>query len=55
MKEKRKEYEVGMKEKQHELEMVIIEAELESSKGLATHLGIEEAKILAERQGKELL
>ena len=55
MKEKRKEYKVGMKEKQHELEMVISEAELESSKALATHLGIEEAKILAERQGKELL
>ena len=34
--------------------MVIIEAEFESSKALATHLGIEEAKILAERQGKEL-
>ena len=55
MKEKRKEYEVGMKENQHELEMVIIEAEIESSKALATHLGIEEAKILSEHQGKELL
>ena len=54
MKEKRKQYEVGMKEKQHELKMVITKAELESSKALATHLGIEEAKILAERQGKEL-
>ena len=43
-----------MKEKQHELELVIIKAELESSKALATHLGIEEAKILAERQGNEL-
>ena len=55
MKEKCKEYEVGMKEKKYELEMVIIESELELSKALATHLGIEEAKILAERQGKELL
>ena len=55
MKEERKEYEVDMKEKQHELEMVIIEAELESSKALETHLGIEEVKILVERQGKELL
>ena len=55
MKEERKEYEVDMKEKQHELEMVIIEAELESSKVLANHLEIKEAKILAERQGKELL
>ena len=35
--------------------MVIIEAEIESSKALATHLEIEEAKILVERQGKELL
>ena len=55
MKENRNEYEAGMKEKQHKLEMVIIEDELESSKALATHLGIEEAKILVERQGKELL
>ena len=55
MKEKRKEYEFGMKEKQHELEMVIIEAELESSKALEIHLGIEEVKILVERQEKELL
>ena len=55
MKEKLKEYEVSMKEKQHELEMVVMEAELESSKALATHLGIEESKILEERQGKELL
>ena len=55
MKKKRKEYEVGMKDKQHEMEMVIIEAELESSKALATHLGIEESKMLAKRQGKELL
>ena len=44
-----------MKDKQHELEMVIIKAELESSKALATHLGIEETKIFSERQGKELL
>ena len=35
--------------------MVIIKAELESSKALATSIGIEEAKILEERQGKELL
>ena len=55
MKEKRKEYEFGMKEKQHKLDMLTIEAELESSKALSTHIGIEEAKILAERQGKELL
>ena len=34
---------------------MIIESELESYKALATHLGIEEAKILAERQGNELL
>ena len=40
MKEKRKEYEVGMKEEQHKLEMLIIEAKLESSKALATRLGI---------------
>ena len=44
-----------MKDKQHELEMVIIGADLESSNALETHLGIEEAKILAEHQGKELL
>ena len=44
-----------MKEKQHELDMVIIKAELESSKALATSIGIEEAKILEERQGKKLL
>ena len=55
MKEKRKEYEVGMKEKQHQLEVVIIEDELESSKALATRLGIEEANILSKRQGKELI
>ena len=55
MKEKRKGYEVGMSEEQDELEMVIIEADIESSKALATHLGIEEAKIFAERQGKEWL
>ena len=35
--------------------MVIIEADLESSRALATRLVIEEAKILEERQGKELL
>ena len=55
MKEKRKYYELEMNQKQHELEMVIIKAELESSKVLATHLGIEEAKILEERHGNELL
>ena len=44
-----------MKENQHNSEMVIIKAELESSKALATHLGIEEANILEESQGNELL
>ena len=50
---KTKAYEVRIKEKENELEVAMKDAEMESTRALGNHLVIEEAKILAERQGKE--
>ena len=50
---KRKVYEVHIKEKEHELDVYMKDAELESTKSLGNNLVIEEANILDERQGKE--
>ena len=50
---KTKAYEVRIKEKEHQLEVAMKDAELESTKALGNYIVIEEAKILAERQGKE--
>ena len=45
-----KAYEVHIKEKEHELDVYMKDAELESTKSLGNHLVIEEANILDERQ-----
>ena len=49
----RKVYKVCIKEKDHELDVAMKDADLESTKALGNHLVIEEARILDERQGKE--
>ena len=46
-------YEVRIKEKEHELDVSMKDADLESTKALGNRLVIEEAKILAERQEKK--
>ena len=48
-----KAYEVHIKEKEHELDVQMKDAELESTKSLGNNLVIEEANILDERQGNE--
>ena len=51
--EKMKAYKVRIKVKEHELNVAMKYADLESTKALGNHLVIEEAKIFAEHQGKE--
>ena len=51
---KRKSYEVFIKEKEHKLEMAMKDTELESPKALGNHIVIKEKNILDERQVKEM-
>ena len=50
--DERKSYEVCINEKEHELDVAMKDADLESMKVLGNHLVIKEEKILAKRQGK---
>ena len=49
----RNEYEVCIKEKEHELEVAMKYDELESTKGFGNNIVTEEANISAKLQGKE--
>ena len=50
---KKKVYEVYIKEKEHELDVSMKDADMELTKALGNHHVIKEANNLAERQGKE--